>query len=522
MSADVIVRFLRCAEKREDNDDGLLLQNGSTKVQNCPTGGTTATAPRVIFQSFTLHCPLFPISVTMHTAMRKEKRNSAQLTSITEGSIPKALISFFFPIFFGSLFQQLYNTVDAITMGRFVGTNALAAVGGAAVYVNLLIGLFVGISNGAAVVISQYYGAQEKEKTHDAIETSMALAGIGGLLVMGLGLFSADWGLRILGTPLEIREMSKTYLVIYFSGMVPMFLYNMGASVLRSMGDSRTPLYILIISCFINIFADLFFVIILKIGVAGVAWATVLSQVFSTIAVVIRMRKNSDPAYQFHLKDLCMRKDIVKKMLAIGIPSGIQGCMFNISNLLIQGAINSLGTTVIAANAAYEKLEGIFWMCINSFGTAMTVFSGQNYGANKMERLRKGNWVCLGLCACMTMACTFCFVHWGRAILMLFTSDEAVLEQGMIIIHIIPPTFLTYISVEVFSGTIRGCGQSVVPTLFAAIGICLSRVLWILFVFPLSPSIRSVMYAYPVSWSLASVMFWIYYFKGHWMRRDTI
>lgn len=450
-----------------------------------------------------------------------DKHFKHAVISITEGSIPKALLSFFFPIFLGSLFQQLYNTVDAIIVGRFVGTNALAAVGGGvSVYVNLLVGLFVGISNGASVIISQRYGAKDKKGTHDAIETSMTLSGIGGILVMVIGLVFADWGLRIISTPQEIMELSKTYLTIYFAGMIPMFVYNMGSSVLRSMGDSKQPLYILVLGCFVNIFADLFFVLALHMGVAGVAWATVLSQVVCAILIILIMRKNEVEEYRFRFHDLQIRKDLLKRMLAIGVPSGIQSCMYNIGNLLIQGAINSLGTVFIAANAAFGKIDAFFWMCSNSFGVSMTVFSGQNYGADKIDRMKKGTWICLGLCTIMTAICTTAFLLWGRQILTLFTTDPEVLEQGMAITRVIAPSYITFISVEVLSGAIRGCGQTLIPTFFTVFGICALRVLWIAIVFPLYPSIQTIMIAYPISWIVTSVMFWIYYCKGHWLKRD--
>ena len=445
------------------------------------------------------------------------------MITITDGPIAKVLLAFFFPILFGTLFQQLYNTVDAIIVGRFVGKEALAAVGGGTgVFVNLMVGLFTGIANGASVVISQYYGAKEKQTVQEAIHTAMAMACVGGILVMIVGLLISRWALTLMGTPQKILELSLLYLNIFFIGTVPMFLYNMGAGILRSMGDSRHPLYILIAGCFTNIILDILFVTVFGWGIEGVAWATIFSETESMFLVFVCLKKNPDQEYQFHLKKVCLHRKILLRMLYLGIPTGLQASMYNISNIIIQGSINSLGTNIIAANAAYGKIDTIFWMGVNSFGVAMTIFSGQNFGAGNLKRVYKGTWVCLGLCSLLALFSTTMFLLFGKYFFFLFTTDSEVIKDGMTILHMIAPAFITYISIEILSGTIRGCGQSIVPTIFTAVGVCLLRIVWISVVFPMKRDISTVMFSYPLTWIVTSILFWCYYHWGHWMDKKNI
>jgi putative MATE family efflux protein len=453
--------------------------------------------------------------------MMRFKREPVRTTSITEGSIAKGLLLFFFPILFGSFFQQMYNVADAIIVGRFIGKEALAAVGGGtSVFVNLLVGFFVGITNGASVVISQHFGANEKDKTHLSIQTSMVMSFIGGVIVMALGLSTSKWAMRLIATPDDILDMSVTYLDIFFLGMIPMFLYNMSASALRSMGDSKRPLYILILGCLVNILLDVLFVAVFRWGVAGAAWATVGCETISAMLGIYFLRHNGDKSNCFSFHGMGINGPICRKMLYLGIPAGIQGSMYSISNIIIQGSINSLGTNIIAANAAYGKVDTLFWMCINSFGVAMTVFSGQNYGASQFQRVRKGTWVCLGMSSLMSVLFSVIFLTWGRSFLSLFTTDATVLDDGVTILRCVAPFFITWVSIEILSGTIRGCGQSVVPTLLTVFGVCVLRIFWVAFYFPDHHTIQTVMYIYPISWSVTSVLFWIYYATGHWMARE--
>ncbi len=441
--------------------------------------------------------------------------------SITEGSISRAILYFYFPILFGSFFQQLYNATDAIIVGKFVGTQALAAVGGGtSTFVNLIVGFFVGLANGASVVISQQFGARNKDRIHASIETAMGMAIVSGVLVTFLGLAISHQAMQVIGTPEDIMHLSVRYLHIYFLGTVSQLVYNMGSCILRAMGDSKTPLYCLVVGTLSNILLDIFFIAVLGWGVEGAAIATILCQTITAAMVVLLLHKGPEKAFQFHFRQLKIDGALCKRMLLLGIPSGLQGSMYNIANILIQGAINSLGTVVIAGNAAYSKIEALYWMTINSFGVAISIFAGQNYGAGHYKRVKKGMWISLGMSVLPAIAFGFLLLGGGREMLRLFTSDSEVIDAGMVICHTVAPTFLTYITIEILSGAIRGCGNAVVPTAFTALGVCVYRVIWVFTYFPRHPSLVTIMLCYPISWILTSTIFWLFWFFSPWKKRE--
>lgn len=440
--------------------------------------------------------------------------------SITQGPILPSLLSFFFPILFGACFQQLYGTADAIVVGRFVGSGALAAVGGGTTtYINLILGFFIGLTSGAGVVVSQLVGAREKETVHEAIETGIALALVTGAIITILGLWSARGAMRLIGMPSDIFDISVTYLHIYFIGSIPTMLYNMGSSILRSMGDSRHPLYILVVACVANMVLDVLFVAVFKWGIKGAAWATVACMSLSAMLVFRYLGKNYEPAFRFAWKDLRLDRKLSGQMLRIGLPTGVRGSMYGISNIIIQAALNTLGTTILAGYTAYSKMDAVFWMICNSFGVAMTVFAGQNYGARQYARIRKANWISFGICSAITVVLSVFTLAFNRQISSLFTSDPAVIDVASQIYWIITPIYLSYITLEIMPGTMGGCGQTFIPTLFSIIGICVVRILWVVCYFPTNPSIFSLMVVYPVSWVVTSVAFWVYYASGKWLAR---
>lgn len=323
---------------------------------------------------------------------------------ITEGIIWRQLLIFFFPIVIGTLFQQLYNTVDAIIVGRFVGKQALASVGGsAAVLSNLVIGFFTGLSSGASVIISQFFGAGDRKNLHKGLHTAYAFSIIFGIITSIAGWFLTPWMLRITKTPSDIFSDSVLYLRITFAGILFVLIYNMGSSILRAVGDSKRPLYFLIVCCFLNIVLDVLFVVGLHMGIAGAAIATLLSQAVSAV-LVTRALMTSYDALKLTLKDIRIHTTIMKSEFKIGLPSGIQSCMYSITNIVIQAAINNFGTDTAAAWAVYGKLDAIFWTVCGAFGIAITTFAGQNYGAgkhreSKTERQRLSRYVacCLRL-----------------------------------------------------------------------------------------------------------------------------
>ncbi len=430
---------------------------------------------------------------------------------ITEGVIWKQILIFFFPLLFGTFFQQLYNTADAIVVGRFAGKEALSAVGGATgTLINVFVGFFIGISTGATVTISQYYGGRHREEVSKAVHTAIAMAIVGGAIIMILGLVGAPMALRMMGTPEEIMPHSVTYIRIYFAGMIANLVYNVGAGILRAIGDSRKPLYFLIISCFINIVLDLVFVVAFHWDVMGVALATVISQLCSAILVCLTLMRTKD-CYRLRWKELRFHKDLLRRIIRIGLPAGFQSLMYSSSNVIIQANMNSFGTDTIAAWTAFGKIDGIFWMTMNAFGISITTFVGQNYGAGRYDRVRRGAKVCLRMALGVAVGLSTILYFTGPYIYWLFTTDKLVVDKGMEILRIMVPTFWTYVFIEIFSGSLRGMGDSFMPMILTSLGVCALRVLWLFTIVPLRPQVSTVIYSYPLAWIVTSVLFIIYY-----------
>ncbi len=430
---------------------------------------------------------------------------------ITEGVIWKQLLLFFFPILFGTFFQQLYNTIDAMIVGRYVGKEALSAVGGiTGTLINLLVGFFVGLSSGATVIISQYYGAKRPKHVSLAVHTAIAFCIVGGLVLMILGIILAPFALRATGTPEEIIPYAVLYMRIYFIGIIGNLIYNIGSGILRAIGDSKRPLYFLIVSCFVNIVLDLLFVVVFHMGVAGAAWATILSQLVSAL-LVIYVLTHTKESYRLILRNIRIAPDMLARIIQIGFPAGLQSVMYSVSNVVIQAGVNGLGTDTVAAWTAYGKLDGLFWMMINAFGISITTFVGQNYGAKKIDRVRKGIRTCLVMAfAASIFLSTFLYVA-GGLILHLFTTDPVVWQIGLDILHFLVPTFSAYVCIEILSGALRGTGDCWIPMAMTCVGVCVLRVIWIIFVTPLRPDIFTVSFCYPLTWTVTSLLFIIYY-----------
>ena len=443
------------------------------------------------------------------------KARTTSSNGITEGVIWQQLLAFFFPILFGTFFQQLYNTADAIIVGQFLGKEALAAVGGGTgTAINLLIGFFTGLAAGATVIISQHYGAKNDEKVSASIHTAIALALVGGLIISIVGYVFTKPMLELIGTPDDVLPLAVSYMQIYFLGGIPVVMYNMGAGIFRAMGDSRSPFYFLIASCLTNIVLDLLFVGVFGMNVEGAAIATVISQVLSMILIFITLMRRKDSA-RLRIRKIAFDRTLLRQMLMIGFPAGIQSIMYTISNLIIQAAINQYGTDTAAAWAGWSKLDQIFWMFINAFSIAITTFVGQNFGAGKIDRARKGVLTVTMMAAASTLAIEAGYFLVGRYGLMLFITDSAVLEIGVSIMKYIVPWYITYIAIELLSGAIRGVGKSLIPTLISVFGICVLRVVWIYVSPAINPTLFGVLFSYPFSWVVTSLLFIIYYFRGH-------
>lgn len=442
-----------------------------------------------------------------------------QTNDLTQGSILKSLLRFFFPILFGMLFQQLYNTVDAVVVGRVVGAEALAAVGGSpAVIINLVIGIFTGMASGATVIISQYYGARDDERLGRAVHTILAFCLIAGVALTLLGRLSALWSLRAVKTPEDILDLSCSYLRIYYLGAVPLLLFNVASGILRAVGDSRRPLYYLGVCCGMNIALDLLFVAALRWGVNGVAWATVISQLTGAVLILLRLGRSEGPE-RMELRKLRVDAPSLKRILYIGIPAAIQGAMYSISNILIQAAINDFGTVTVAAWTAISKFDGVFWVTSNSFGAAICTFVGQNFGAGKYDRMREGvrKWLLTTLgTAIVLSALLIGLSRWG---LRLFTTDAAVIEEATQLMWYFIPYYAIWSFIEIISNTLRGAGDAIAPTVISLIGVCLLRILWIAFVVPRWHTVMGISVSYPVTWFITALTFVIYYYKSNWLAR---
>ena len=406
-----------------------------------------------------------------------------------------------------------------MVVGRFVGKQALAAVGGStSTLINLLVGFFVGLSSGATVVISQFYGARKADKVHWAVHTSIAFSVIGGIIFMIVGLVGSPWALEAMKTPEDVMGHAVVYIRIYFLGIIVNLVYNMGAGILRAVGDSRRPLYFLIASCFTNIILDVLLVAVLGMGVAGAALATITSQLLSAVLVVRALMKTDD-MYKLEWKKVRIDQRMLQRIVRIGIPAGMQSVMYNISNVIIQAGVNTLGTDNVTAWATYGKVDGLYWMMINALGISATTFVGQNFGAGRLDRVRKGAGACMVIGVVLTASVGAVLYNGGHLLVELFTTDLQVQAISMDLLHFMVPTFITYIAIEILSGTLRGVGDAWMPLVITGIGVCAVRVLWIMLVLPHYHTIIGAAFCYPLTWSLTTVAFVIYYYFFSSLRR---
>lgn len=436
---------------------------------------------------------------------------------ITEGVIWKQLLIFFFPILVGTFFQQMYNTVDTIIVGRLVGTEALAAVGATGPLVSMVNGFFIGVSSGATVVLSQAYGAGDRKGVSDSIHTGVALSLVLGVMLTAIGICLGGRVMGWMGTPENCMADATTYLRIYFAGSIGTVVYNMGAGILRAMGDSKRPMLFLMVTCILNVVLDLLFVAVLHMGVAGAALATVLSQMISAVLpIVVLLRQKED---RLELRKLRIERSLLGRILRIGIPAGLQFVTFDFSNILIQSGINSFGDITMAAWTAHGKTDALTWMVTGAFGVSITTFVGQNFGAQKYSRIRKGTWTCLAMGVVMVAALDALLLAFRTPILGIYTDNPEVIAVGsMVMLSIMPYEFL-FMPIEVFAGTMRGVGNSLMPTLITGSCVCLFRVVWLMTAVRHWHSLKTLTLSYPLSWALAAAVFLAVYFKGNWLRR---
>ena len=442
-----------------------------------------------------------------------EKKNTVLMT---EGGIFKNLLFFATPLILGNLLQQMYNAVDSIIVGNYVGSNALAAVGAGASLIYLLIAFSLGASVGAGVIVSQYLGAKEKEGVHKAVHTAMTISIILGLILTAGGILFSRKLLVMMNTPAEILDDAACYLRIYSCGLIFNVVYNMAAGILNAAGNSRRSLMYLAAAAVVNIFMDLLLIAGLKIGVAGAAIATNFSQAISCIlALWFLFRVPAD--YRISLKSLRIHKAMALRIIQIGLPTGIQNMVISFSNILIQASINQYGATAVAGFSAYLKIDGFNILPVLSFSMAITTFIGQNYGAGKYDRMKKGMWVTLLMGIVYTVLTGILLLTFSGQLMRLFSKDVGAIAYGQTAMRYFCPFYWILAILHSLAGTVRGTGKSIPPMVVLLVSLCLFRIVWIQLVLPYYTSIEGIFILYPVSWLVGAVLMILYTWKGKWI-----
>ena len=427
-----------------------------------------------------------------------------QTMKMTEGSLADKIFFFALPLAASSILQQLFNSAAVAVVGNFAGSNALGAVGANGSVINLLVNTFVGISIGSNVVIATLIGQNKEKKAKQAVHTSMLFAVILGVILMAFGLLIAPQLLRLMATPSNILSLAVLYLRIYFLGVPFIVLYNFEAAILRSRGETRLPLIALSIAGVINVILNLVFVVGLGMSVDGVAYATVISNIFSSLFLLIYLTHDTTITH-FTFKQCHIHKDLLLHILKIGIPSGMQGALFSISNVIIQSQLNQFGSYAIAGSAAALNFEILSYYFFEGFGQAAITFVGQNYGAGKMDRCHQVLKYCWMEASVVTIVSTILFVAFARPLASIFSSDPHVLDYAVRRMYILITFEILNMSIEILSGAMRGFGYAIVPTLVAVFGICVSRIIWVFTIAKMIHSYEVLLYCYPVSWLLTSI-----------------
>ena len=441
-------------------------------------------------------------------------------TIMTEGSIWKKLLMYSIPLILGNLFQQLYNTVDSIIVGNYIGSEALAAVGSSGSIINLLIGFCVGASAGAGVVIAQFFGAQDKEGVRKAVHTTLAIAIAAGVVMTVVGILLVPFLLRAMGTPEEVFGQAVTYLQVYFGGIFFSVIYNMSAGILNAVGNSRRSLIYLMIAAVSNIFLDLLLVVVLKMGIVGAALATDISQLLSCIFILLFLTRSQE-IYRVRLREIRFYERMPSKIIKIGLPTGIQHVVISFSNVLVQSSVNSFGAAAMAGFAAYIKIDGFNILPVMSFSTAATTFTGQNIGAGKYDRVKRGMYVSLAMGIIYTIATGILLLIFAPQVIGVFTDNQDVVTYGGYIMKFFCPFYWSLAILHVLSGTIRGTGHTLEPMLVILFSLCVFRVIWITAALSIAHQFSYVMVVYPLSWMVGMILILLYAWKGRWMPKKA-
>ena len=438
-------------------------------------------------------------------------------TDLIEGPIFQALLVFAIPLLIGNLFQQLYNTADSYVVGNFVDTNALAAVGASASVIQMLVGFFMGLSVGAGVVIAQYFGAGRKEEMSQAIHSALALTVLLSVLFTVVGIAVTRPLLKAIGVPQEGLPHSTLYLTIYFAGITFLLFYNMGSGILRAIGNSRDPLIYLAIASILNVILDVLLVCVAQLGVAGVALGTLIAQAVSAVLVMLQLMRTKED-YRVEIKKIRFHPEMLKQITIVGLPAALQQSITAFSNVVVQSYINSFGTAAIAGYSTTVRIDGFLQLALQSFNMTITTFVGQNIGAKKTERVKRGIFTAWLMCSVIILAGSVLMNREGAMLVRLFTDDEAVIANGAAMLRLFSYAYWTLPIVQILSGALRGAGKSSIPMFFMLGCFVVIRQIYLAVTVPATHSLLVVMAGWPVTWALCAAGMTVYFFKADWMR----
>jgi putative MATE family efflux protein len=441
----------------------------------------------------------------MKLHLKPRPRRSSYEINMTEGPLMGKLVRFSIPLALSGVLQLLFNAADIVVVGRFAGSHALAAVGSTSALNMLIVNLFIGLSIGVNVLVARYFGAGQSRDLRETVHTAILTAAACGVFLIFAGMFLSRPLLQLMETPEDVIDHSVLYMRIIFAGMPVSMVYNFGSAILRAVGDTQRPLYFLLTAGVINVALNLFFVIVLHMGVAGVALATIISQTVSAALVVLCLVR-SEGVYRLNLKELRVYKSKLKEMARIGIPAGIQGSMFSISNVLIQSTVNGFGSVAMAGSTAAGNIEGFVFTAMDAFNQAAQSFVGQNYGAKKLDRVKRIILICLGLVTVMGLALGVGAYLAAEPLLGIYSADPAVIAYGKARMLAICVPYFTCGAMGIFVGGMRGLGSSVTPMLNTVFSVCVLRVVWVYTIFAIWPTWEVLFISYPVTWVIASLM----------------
>lgn len=451
--------------------------------------------------------------------MGKNETVKKQKGLMTSGNIYEELIFFSIPLLLGNFFQLMYNTIDSVVVGNFVGSTALAAVGASTPIINFMIAFFMGLATGAGVVVSRYYGARKSQEVHKTVHTFLLFSILFGIALSVLGVIMAPYFLRWMSTPADTLPEAEAYLIIYFAGNVFVTVYNAGTGILQAVGDAKTPLYILIGTSILNIFLDLFFVINLQMGVAGAAWATIISEAIS-MCLVIYVLMHTDKEYKVQLNQLKMEGKYLKEIIKIGVPAGLQGMVVSVSNVMVMSYINGFGSASVAGFSSANKFDNFLGLPVNSFALAITTFVGQNLGAKKYDRVKKGVHATLFMSIITVIILGGVVFFFADQCISFFSKNMDVIVAGATCIKVMCPFYFALCLHQVWSGALRASGRSSVPMVTSIMAFVVIRQIFLMIVLNVYHNISIIGWGYSLTWMLAASFTGFYYFHSRWLQTE--